>query len=72
MSFGLQGLQNKTRHILRHSTGDHVSVRDRLKMQFQEEKIAAFHARLSSYKSTLAIALEFSELQEAFSLLKSI
>ncbi|KAL4733369.1 hypothetical protein BDV11DRAFT_175766 [Aspergillus similis] len=46
--------------FLRRSTEGHVSLRDRLRMQFQEEEIAAFQARLSSYKSTLAIALELS------------
>jgi hypothetical protein len=54
--------QAKIRQLSRHSTDAHVSLRDRLKMQFQEKEIMAFQARLSSYKSTFAIALEFSSL----------
>jgi hypothetical protein len=54
--------KGKVDKIMRHSKDGHTSLRDRLKLQFQEKEIGAFQARLGSYKSTLAIALEFSTL----------
>lgn len=57
--------KGKIDKVMRHSTASHTSVRDRLKLQFQEKKIAAFQARLASYKSTLTIAMEFSTMKTA-------
>jgi hypothetical protein len=54
--------QPKIQRLSRPSADGHVSFWDRLKIQFQEKEIIAFQARLSSYKSTFAIALEFSSL----------
>lgn len=54
--------KSKIDKLMRHSTESHTSVRDRLKLQFQEKEIAALQARLGSYKSTLAIAIEFSTM----------
>jgi DNA repair ATPase RecN len=54
--------KGKIDRVLRHSKDGHTSLRDRLKLQFQEKEIRAFQARLASYKSTLAIALDFSTL----------
>lgn len=54
--------QAKIQRLSRHSADGHVSLRDRFKIQFQQKEIMAFQARLSSYKSTFAIALEFSSL----------
>ncbi|PMD50438.1 uncharacterized protein K444DRAFT_547107 [Hyaloscypha bicolor E] len=46
-----------------NSKDGHTSVRDRLKLQFQDKEVAAFRMRLASYKSTLTIALEFSSFK---------
>ena len=54
--------KSKIDKIMRHSKDGQTSMRDRLKLQFQEKEIRAFQARLASYKSTLAIALDFSIL----------
>jgi hypothetical protein len=54
--------QAKIQRLSPHSADGHVSLRDRLKIQFQEKEIMAFQARLSSYKSAFAIALDFSSL----------
>lgn len=51
--------KSKIDKLVRHSTDSHTSLRDRLKLQFQEKEIAAFRARLGSYQSTLAIAMQF-------------
>jgi hypothetical protein len=53
---------SKIDRLMRHSKDEQTSLRDRLKLQFQEKEIGAFQARLASYKSTLAIALDFSTL----------
>ncbi|KAF2008282.1 hypothetical protein BU24DRAFT_382126, partial [Aaosphaeria arxii CBS 175.79] len=50
---------------MRHSKDGHTSLWDRLKLQFQEKEIGGFQARLASYKSTLAIALDFCTLKTA-------
>lgn len=52
----------KIDRVTRHSKDGYTSLRDRLKLQFQEKEIRAFQARLASYKSTLAIALDLSTL----------
>jgi ABC-type transport system involved in cytochrome bd biosynthesis fused ATPase/permease subunit len=52
----------KVDKLTHRSTEGHVSWRDRLKIQFQEKEVTAFQARLGSYKSTLAIAVEFATL----------
>lgn len=52
----------KIDRVMRHSKDGYTSLRDRLKLQFQEKEIGAFQARLASYKSTLAIALDFCTL----------
>lgn len=54
--------KGKVDRVMRHSKDGHTSLWDRLKLQFQEQEIGAFQARLASYKSTLAIALDFSAL----------
>lgn len=48
--------------LMSNSKDGHTSIRDRVKLQFQDKEVAAFRIRLASYKSTLAIALEFSSL----------
>ena len=45
-----------------HSSDQHTSYRDRLKLQFKDKEITAFRYRLASYKLTLSIALEFASL----------
>jgi hypothetical protein len=54
--------KGKLDKLMSHSKGDYTSIRDRVKLQFKDKEIAAFRMRLGSYKSTLAIALEFSSL----------
>ncbi|KAF2189013.1 hypothetical protein K469DRAFT_702709 [Zopfia rhizophila CBS 207.26] len=48
-----------------HSNAGNISLRDRLKLQFQEKEAGASQARLSSFKSTLTIALDFSTCKTA-------
>ncbi|KAK3208237.1 hypothetical protein GRF29_77g1033, partial [Pseudopithomyces chartarum] len=57
--------KSKIDKLMRHSTDSHTSLRDRLKLQFQEKEIAAFRARLGSYQSTLAIAMQFFTMKTA-------
>lgn len=54
--------KGKIDRVMCHSTDGRTSLRDRLKLQFQEQAIAAFQARLASYKSTFTIALELCTL----------
>jgi deoxyadenosine/deoxycytidine kinase len=53
---------SKISTLMRHSMDGHTSLQDRIKLQFQQKEIGVFQARLASYKSTLAIALDFSTL----------
>ncbi|KAF2195765.1 hypothetical protein K469DRAFT_699388 [Zopfia rhizophila CBS 207.26] len=57
--------KGKIDRLMRHSKDAHISLRDRLKLHFQEKEIGAFQARLGSYKSTLTIALDFSTFKTA-------
>jgi uncharacterized protein YoxC len=52
----------KLAKITSHSTEDHTSKRDKIKLQFQDKEILAFKYRISSYKATLSLALEFASL----------
>jgi hypothetical protein len=52
--------KSKVDSVMRHSKDGRTSLRDKLKLQFQEKEIRVFQARLASYKSTLAIAIDFS------------
>ena len=54
--------QTKMVHILRHSTEERISTRDKIKMHLREKEIVTFQVRLESYKSTFAISLEFLSL----------
>jgi hypothetical protein len=54
--------KSKIDKLMRHSSDSHTSSRDRLKLLFQDKEIAAFQARLGTYKSTLAIAIEFNTM----------
>ncbi|KAF7505378.1 hypothetical protein GJ744_000999 [Endocarpon pusillum] len=56
---------SKIDRLMRRSKDGQTSWRDRLKLQFQEKEIGGFQARLASYKSTLAIALDFATLKTA-------
>lgn len=46
--------------LMSHSTDGHVSLRDKIRLQFQDKEIAGVQALLASYRSTLTIALDFS------------
>lgn len=54
--------KGKIDKFMRHSKDGHISLRDKLKLQFHDKEIGAFQARLGSYKSTLTIAINFSSL----------
>lgn len=56
------GFKAKLDSLTRHSAPGSIGLRDRLRIQLKDKEITAFHARISSYKATLAIALEFSSL----------
>lgn len=45
-----------------HSTDDHSSVRDRVRYNFKEKKIAALKYRIATCKDTVNIALSFASL----------
>jgi uncharacterized protein HemX len=54
--------RGKISKITLHSTEQHASFRDKVKLQFQEKEITTFQYRLASYKATLNIALSFASL----------
>jgi hypothetical protein len=56
----------KLSKIVSHSTEQHTSLRDKVKLQFQEKEITAFRYRLASYKATVNIALSFASLYGIF------
>jgi uncharacterized protein HemX len=56
--------RGKISKITLHSTEQHASFRDKVKLQFQEKEITTFQYRLASYKATLNIALSFASLHE--------
>jgi hypothetical protein len=56
--------REKVSKITSHSTEQHTSLRDKVKLQFQEKEITTFRYRLTSYKSTLNIALSFASLYD--------
>jgi hypothetical protein len=64
--------KNKLDKLMSNSKDGHTSFRDRLKLQFKDKGIAAFQIQLASYKSTLAIALDFSTLQATFPFLNRL
>ncbi|KAF5244986.1 hypothetical protein FAUST_2095 [Fusarium austroamericanum] len=47
----------KVANLMCNSTSEHISKRDRLTLHFKSNDIVAFRIQLSSYKSTLTIAL---------------
>ena len=57
-----KAFKGKIDNLMRHSKDGRVSLRDRLKLQFQDKEIAAFQAQLASYKSTLTIDIGFLTL----------
>jgi len=46
--------------LLSNSKDGHISLRDKIKLQFQDKEIEASRALLASFKSTLTITLNFS------------
>ncbi|KAF2458146.1 hypothetical protein BDY21DRAFT_371041 [Lineolata rhizophorae] len=57
--------QDKIKKLTSHSKDGTISRRDKAKLLFEKAKIGAFQSQLNSYKSTLAIALEFSTFKTA-------
>ena len=49
--------REKVAQITSHSTKDHVSWRDKVRLEFEEKGIMAFKYRLGSHKLTINIAL---------------
>ncbi|KAJ4123257.1 hypothetical protein NW768_009791 [Fusarium equiseti] len=47
----------KVDNLMSNSTPEHISKRDKFMLQFKTNDVAAFRIQLSSYKSTLTIAL---------------
>jgi hypothetical protein len=54
--------QLKLNKVRSHSSDGHTSFRDRVRLQFQDKEVTAFRHRLTSYKSTLNIALALASL----------
>ncbi|KAH8749286.1 hypothetical protein BGZ57DRAFT_915243 [Hyaloscypha finlandica] len=52
----------KVRKLISNSTPEHISKRDKFALQFKSNDIATFRIQLSSYKSTLTIALLVSSM----------
>lgn len=52
----------KVRKLISNSTPEHSSKRDKFALQFKSNDIATFRIQLSSYKSTLTIALLASSM----------
>ena len=53
-------LNGKIVKLLSNSKDGHISLRDKIKLQFQDKEIEAARALFASFKSTLTIALDFS------------
>jgi hypothetical protein len=51
--------KTKLEKLTKNSKKGHTNMLDKLKLHFHDKEIAAFQARLASYKSTLSIALQF-------------
>lgn len=51
------GFSAKVMQITSHSTEDHVSWRDKIRLQFEEKGIQAFQFRLAAHKTTINIVL---------------
>jgi hypothetical protein len=66
------GFRAKINKLMSNTKDGHTSFRDRLKLQFQDKEIATFQMRLASYKSTLAIALDFTTLQATIPFLNAL
>jgi len=54
--------REKLSKITSHSTEQHTSLRDKVKLQFQEKEITTLRYRLASYKATLNIAISFTSM----------
>jgi hypothetical protein len=55
-------LKDQLDRLTRHSKDSHTNLWDRFKLRFREKEIGACQARLDGCKSTLAIALDLSNL----------
>jgi hypothetical protein len=52
----------KLAKVTSHTTEDHTSKRDMIKLHFQDKEILAFKYRIASLKATLSLALESASL----------
>lgn len=57
-----KSFKSKVEKLMSNSTPEHISKRDKFMLQFKSNDIATFRIQLSSYKSTLTIALLVSSM----------
>ena len=55
-----ENFKAKLDKLMSHSSDSHTSMGDRIKLHFRSKEIESLQFKLSSYKSTLSIALSFA------------